>query len=89
MADVVFRHSDFTDAVTHFRDAGDPSVDMVCPVFGVVGSSVVESALIGVDGVFRGAIVALAEVGAQLSVDTATVHTELRELDTQMAGESS
>ncbi|WP_378783253.1 hypothetical protein [Microbacterium koreense] len=86
MADVVFRHSDFTDAVTHLRDAGDAAVDMVCPAFGVVGSAIVESALVGVDGVFRGAIVALAEVGAQLAVDTETVHAELRELDTQMAG---
>lgn len=86
MADIEFSDSDFTEAVAHLLDAGAASVDAFCVAFGALGSTVVESALGDVDALVRQAMAALAGVGGDLSIDVGTVHTELRELDAQMAG---
>jgi hypothetical protein len=86
MSDIEFDDSDFTAAVSHLRQAGDAAVESFCPAFGVLGASVVESALNRVDGVVRSAMTALAGVGDELATDTATVHDELRRTDAQLAG---
>ncbi|MDE0545172.1 hypothetical protein [Microbacterium sp. C7(2022)] len=86
MADVEFRHSDFIDAVAHLRESGAAHEEAFCPAFGVLGSARVEAALVDVDGVVRAAMAALAERGDQLAVSAAVVHSELKRLDSSMAG---
>lgn len=88
MSDVEFEDSDFTEAISHLRHAGDDAVEPFCPAFGSLGSSVVGSALGRVDVIVRAAMTALAGVADELATDTSTVQSELRRTDAQLAGVS-
>ncbi|GAA5033881.1 hypothetical protein ACFQRL_15310 [Microbacterium fluvii] len=86
MADIEYANADFDAAVTCLTQAGESVFEAFCPAFSVLGSSVVESALVGVDAVVKAAMTSLAGAATELATDTTTVHDELRRTDAALAG---